>query len=106
MLDAVYRSITDHAIYMVDPAGIVLTWSLGAESVKGWREEEVMGKDFAMFYSAEEIAGERPRRDLEQALAQGVNPSLPDSDGATPMHRLDERSDHLNPAMVRSLCRS
>ena len=40
---------------------------------------------------------------LEQALARGVDPSLPDSDGATPMHRLDERSDHLNPAMVRSL---
>ena len=75
VLDAVYRSITDHAIYMVDPAGIVLTWSLGAESVKGWREEEVIGKDFALFYSAEEIAAERPRRDLAHALAQGSHRS-------------------------------
>jgi PAS domain S-box-containing protein len=75
VLDAVYRSITDHAIYMVDPAGIVLTWSLGAESVKGWREEEVIGKDFAMFYSAEEVAAERPRRDLEHSLAQGSHRS-------------------------------
>ncbi len=40
---------------------------------------------------------------LDRALARDVNPSLVDSDGATPLHRLNERSDHLNPAMVRSL---
>ena len=71
VLDTVYRSITDHAIYMVDPAGTVLSWSLGAESVKDWKAEEVIGKPFDMFYSAEEIAAARPRRDLEQALANG-----------------------------------
>ena len=75
VLDAVYRSITDHAIYMVDSSGVVLTWSLGAESVKGWREEEVIGKHFEMFYSVEEIASERPRRDLEHALAEGSHRS-------------------------------
>jgi PAS domain S-box-containing protein len=71
LLDAVYRSITDHAIYMVDPAGTVVSWSLGAQSVKGWRAEEVIGKSFAMFYSEEKIAAGRPRLDLEQALANG-----------------------------------
>ena len=70
VLDAVYRSITDHAIYMVDPAGVVLSWSLGAESVKGWKAGHVIGKNFEMFYGVEEIATERPRRDLEAALAQ------------------------------------
>lgn len=40
---------------------------------------------------------------LEHALARRVDPSLRDSDGATPMHRLGDRSDHLNPALVRSL---
>jgi PAS domain S-box-containing protein len=75
VLDAVYRSITDHAIYMIDPGGTILTWSPGAESVKGWRAEEVVGKPFAMFYSAEEIAAERPRRDLEHALTQGSHRS-------------------------------
>lgn len=40
---------------------------------------------------------------LEHALAQRVDPSLRDSDGATPMHCLGDRSDHLNPALVRSL---
>ena len=75
VLDTVYRSITDHAIYMIDPAGTVLSWSLGAESVKGWREEEVIGKHFEMFYSVEEIASERPRRDLEHALAEGSHRS-------------------------------
>jgi hypothetical protein len=37
---------------------------------------------------------------LQRALAAGANPSLVDSDGATPMHRLDDRSDHLNPELV------
>ena len=40
---------------------------------------------------------------LDRALAMGASPLLRDSDGATPLHRLDERSDHLNPALVRSL---
>jgi hypothetical protein len=40
---------------------------------------------------------------LDRALARGTEPSLLDSDGATPMHRLDDRSDHLNPGIVRSL---
>jgi hypothetical protein len=40
---------------------------------------------------------------LQRALAMGVSPLLLDSEGATPLHRLDERSDHLNPALVRSL---
>jgi PAS domain S-box-containing protein len=75
VLDAVYRSITDHAIYMVDPAGIILTWSLGAESVKGWRPEEVIGKPVDSFYTEEDIAEERPRRDREEALAAGSHRS-------------------------------
>jgi hypothetical protein len=40
---------------------------------------------------------------LERALGRGVSPSLLDSDGATPMHRLDDRSDHLNPELTRML---
>src|ERR1700730_11897514 len=75
VLDAVYRSITDHAIYLVDPAGIVLSWSLGAESIKGWKAEEVVGKSFATFYKDEEIASDRPRLDLADALANGSHRS-------------------------------
>lgn len=40
---------------------------------------------------------------LRRALAAGANPALVDSDGATPMHRLDDRSDHLNPELVALL---
>ena len=40
---------------------------------------------------------------LDRALARDVDPSLLDSDGATPLHRLDERSDHLNPGLVGAL---
>ena len=75
VLDAVYRSITDHAIYMIDPAGTILTWSLGAESVKGWRSEEVIGKPIEIFYSEEAIAAEQPRRDRAHALAHGSHRS-------------------------------
>ena len=71
VLDAVYSSITDHAIYMVDPAGIVLSWSQAAESIKGWKAHEVIGKPMDVFYSDEEIADARPRRDLEDARSHG-----------------------------------
>jgi hypothetical protein len=40
---------------------------------------------------------------LDHVLARGVSPSLLDSDGATPLHRLDDRSDHVNPGLARSL---
>lgn len=75
VLDAVYQSITDHAIYMVDPAGTILSWSLGAESVKGWKADDIIGKPFATFFNEDEIAASRPRLDLEAALANGSHRS-------------------------------
>jgi PAS domain S-box-containing protein len=75
VLDTVYTSITDHAIYMIDPDGVVLTWSLGADLVKGWKSEEVVGQRFDMFYSEDEVAAGRPRLDLSDALANGSHRS-------------------------------
>jgi PAS domain S-box-containing protein len=64
-------SVVDYAIYMIDPSGIVSTWNLGAERLKGYRADEIIGKHFSAFYPAEDVAAGKPARELEMADAQG-----------------------------------
>lgn len=56
--DSRYRllieSITDYAIYMLDPAGHVTSWNPGAERFKGYSAEEVLGAHFSQFYTPED----------------------------------------------------
>lgn len=60
-----------YAIYTVDPKGRVSFWNEGAERLKGWREEEVLGRDMALFYPASAVAAGKPRADLDAALRDG-----------------------------------
>jgi diguanylate cyclase (GGDEF)-like protein/PAS domain S-box-containing protein len=73
--DAMYRilvlGVTDYAIYLLDPTGIVSSWNAGAERAKGYRAEEIIGQNFARFYMEEDRAAGLPRRALETALANG-----------------------------------
>lgn len=62
---------TNYAIYMLDPSGIVTIWNRGAERIKGWRSSEVVGHDFALFYTSEDIAAGKPQADLDRASAEG-----------------------------------
>ena len=64
-------STADYAIFMLDAAGYVSSWSPGAEKIKGYRAEEVIGQYFGMFYPEDDIADETPRRHLEQAAVLG-----------------------------------
>jgi PAS domain S-box-containing protein len=64
-------SVRDYAIYMLDTSGRVASWNAGAEVIKGYGEDEVMGKHFSMFYPAEDAAAGRPQRELERAIADG-----------------------------------
>ena len=59
-----------YAIFMIGPAGNVLTWNSGAERVFGWREEEVLGRHCSML-AADEDAGARVDAQLAEALAEG-----------------------------------
>src|SRR5262249_53624039 len=55
----------------LDPRGYVLTWNAGAQRIKGYRAEEIIGQHFSRFYQAEDVRGGRPQRGLEVAAAQG-----------------------------------
>src|SRR2546429_3737740 len=45
------QSVTDYAIYMLDPEGRIVSWNLGAKRIKGYEEEEVLNTHFSRFYT-------------------------------------------------------
>ena len=63
--------VKDCAIYLLSTEGVVTTWNSGAEHIKGYRAEEIIGKNFACFYRPEDILIGKPKRSLELAAAQG-----------------------------------
>ena len=65
------QGVTDYAIYMLDLDGKVSNWNAGAERVKGYVADEIVGRDFSTFYSAEDRANGLPRRALEIARTEG-----------------------------------
>jgi PAS domain S-box-containing protein len=64
-------SIADYAIFMLDPQGIVTTWNLGAERIKGYKADEIVGKHFSAFYPADVAAKRYPEYELEVAANVG-----------------------------------
>jgi len=65
------RSVTDYAIYMLDPHGYVLSWNPGGERIKGYADSEVIGQHFSRFYLPEDVERGDPERALETARLQG-----------------------------------
>ena len=65
------EGVKDYAIYALDPQGHVVSWNSGAERIKGYCREEILGKHFSVFYPPEDIADGKPEKDLEIAAAQG-----------------------------------
>ena len=65
------HSVRDYAIFMLDPTGHVATWNPGAERIKGYTADEIIGKHFSTFYTPEEAAAGRPERELVIAKAVG-----------------------------------
>jgi len=65
------RSVRDYAIFMLDREGRVQTWNAGAENFKGWRAEEIIGRSFETFYTAEAIASGWPKTELRLATERG-----------------------------------
>ncbi|CAB4914292.1 unannotated protein [freshwater metagenome] len=64
-------SLSDYAVIVLDPTGIVRSWNPGAERIKGWVAEEIVGRSFEAFYTPESLAVGHPRRELERAGAMG-----------------------------------
>ena len=65
------QGVTDYAIYMLDLDGVVVNWNAGAERAKGYTAEEIVGRHFSHFYTAEDQAIGLPARGLATALATG-----------------------------------
>ena len=59
--------IEDYAIIMLDPEGYILTWNKGAEIIKGYTAEEIIGKHFSVFYTPEAIRNNEPATNLLRA---------------------------------------
>src|SRR5207247_6210187 len=64
-------SVEEYAIYLLDSSGNVVTWNTGAQKIKGYTAEEIIGKNFACFYTAEDVAGDKPQRNLHEASQRG-----------------------------------
>lgn len=65
------QSVTDYAIYMLDPSGRLTNWNVGAQRIKGYRPEEVIGQHFSMFYTPEDREAGEPQRALATAAREG-----------------------------------
>lgn len=65
------ESVTDYAIFMLDPEGRVASWNAGARRFKGYEREEIIGEHFSRFYTPEEREKEIPRIALETAQREG-----------------------------------
>ena len=64
-------SVKDYAIVMLDPEGRVASWNAGAERIKGYRPEEIVGKHFSSFYPPEAVQRGLPERELKAAAKEG-----------------------------------
>lgn len=64
-------SVQDYAIFMLDTNGYVRTWNKGAQRIKGYKQDEIVGKHFSSFYTAGDIASEKPKKELEIAVRFG-----------------------------------
>jgi PAS domain S-box-containing protein len=65
------EGVKDQAIFMLDPAGYIVGWNAGAECVKGYQADEIIGQHFSRVYRAEDRAQHRPEHELEVAMATG-----------------------------------
>jgi PAS domain S-box-containing protein len=73
--DAIFRllvgSVTDYAIFVLDPEGYVRSWNAGAERLKGYRANEIIGRHFSAFYTDGDIARDWPAKELRRAREDG-----------------------------------
>jgi PAS domain S-box-containing protein len=63
--------VTDYALYMLDPAGVVANWNAGGERIKGYSAEEIVGQHFSRFYTPVDRAEGKPARALKIAVETG-----------------------------------
>jgi len=67
----VVEQTKDYAVFVLDPEGRILTWNVGAERIKGYAPEEIIGRHFSVFYGREAVESRWPEHELKVATAEG-----------------------------------
>ena len=65
------ENLRDYAIFTLDTEGRVASWNAGAERIKGYRAEEIIGQHYSRFYTQEDVERGKPDLELKTAAAQG-----------------------------------
>jgi PAS domain S-box-containing protein len=65
------EGVADYALYMLDPTGIITSWNIGGQRIKGYAPEEILGQHFSRFYTETDRANGKPSRALRTAREQG-----------------------------------
>ncbi len=65
------ESVRDYGIFILDPGGHIVSWNAGAERIKGWTADEIIGEHFRIFYTQEARDRKHPEYELEVASAEG-----------------------------------
>jgi diguanylate cyclase (GGDEF)-like protein/PAS domain S-box-containing protein len=71
LLRSMVESVRDYAILMLDVSGHIVTWNEGAQRLKGWTAEEIIGRHFSAFYPTEDVTSGKLERELETAAREG-----------------------------------
>ncbi|HEX8516673.1 MAG TPA: PAS domain-containing sensor histidine kinase [Bacteroidia bacterium] len=61
----------DYAIFLLDPKGRIASWNIGAEKIKGYKPDEIIGRHFSIFYPEEALKTNFPEYELKEAVARG-----------------------------------
>lgn len=69
--DLLVASVSDYAIFILDTEGRVKSWNVGAERIKGYRAEEIIGRHFSCFHPRHEVEQGKPARELQEAQLRG-----------------------------------
>jgi PAS domain S-box-containing protein len=64
-------TVKDYAIFMLDPSGRVASWNQGAEGIKGYKPNEIIGRHFSCFYTPEDMQNGKPEHELQVAIVEG-----------------------------------
>ncbi len=65
------QAVVDYAVFMLDPSGVIVNWNAGAERIKGYTAEDIVGQHFSRFYTPEDRAAGLPFRALDTAAREG-----------------------------------
>jgi PAS domain S-box-containing protein len=64
-------SVTDYGIFKLDCAGRITSWNLGAERIKGYRPDEIIGRHYSVLHTEDDIAAGKPEQQLSMARVEG-----------------------------------